>query len=181
MNIRRIHTCLEAGMGYRTAFYITQERLASFSNPGSKKTYDELCASSGAQEDTSLPVKNCSVSMRATIYHEPLKASEISDVHGPDLQEKGLSIYSQRRTIAATPTPAMNPLLSLSHPVYGLPEQLVKNFFSAGINSIYPWQSRCLLANRLLSGEGNLVYTAPTGGGKSLVADVLMLKMFSVT
>ncbi|KAI4149896.1 MAG: hypothetical protein L6R39_002399 [Caloplaca ligustica] len=45
-----------------------------------------------------------------------------------------------------------------------------------GIRSIYPWQSSCLLGRGLLTGEKNLVYTAPTGGGKSLVADILMLK-----
>ena len=38
------------------------------------------------------------------------------------------------------------------------------------------WQSACLLGKGLLSGQQNLVYTAPTGGGKSLVADVLLLK-----
>ena len=84
-------------------------------------------------------------------------------------------------------------MLSLSHARYGLSETLVKNFASLGINSIYPWQSSCLLGHGLLSGEKNLVYTAPTGnifynfrfhladfvvigGGKSLIADVLMLK-----
>ena len=77
---------------------------------------------------------------------------------------------------ALTPGPSQNPLLSLSHPRYGLPENLVRNFASLGINSIYPWQSSCLLGRGLLNGEKNLVYTAPTGGGKSLVADVLMLK-----
>ena len=76
----------------------------------------------------------------------------------------------------STPGPSQNPLLSLSHPRYGLPQRLVKNFASLGINSIYPWQSSCLLGRGLLNGEKNLVYTAPTGGGKSLVADVLMLK-----
>jgi DNA polymerase theta len=57
-----------------------------------------------------------------------------------------------------------------------LPKQLVTNFTRLGIKSIYPWQKHCLLGPGILSGEKNLVYSAPTGGGKSLVADILMLK-----
>ena len=66
--------------------------------------------------------------------------------------------------------------LTLDSPCYGLPATLVANFTSLGVKSIYPWQASCLLGRGLLTGERNLVYTAPTGGGKSLVADVLMLK-----
>ncbi|KAF5684821.1 DNA polymerase theta subunit [Fusarium denticulatum] len=88
----------------------------------------------------------------------------------------GPSEYSQRRAIAATPTSSCDPELELSHSTYGLPQQLVDNFASLGINQIYPWQKACLKGPGLLTGEKNLVYCAPTGGGKSLVADVLMLK-----
>lgn len=88
----------------------------------------------------------------------------------------GMSEYTQRRTFPSTPTSTIDPLLSLSHPRYGLPAKLVANFASLGIRTIYPWQKQCLLGPGLLTGEKNLVYSAPTGGGKSLVADVLMLK-----
>lgn len=82
----------------------------------------------------------------------------------------------ERLRAISQPSSSLNPLLTLSHPRYGLPDPLVRNFASLGIESIYPWQSSCLLGRGLLTGEKNLVYTAPTGGGKSLVADVLMLK-----
>ncbi|KAL4728623.1 hypothetical protein ACLX1H_005374 [Fusarium chlamydosporum] len=88
----------------------------------------------------------------------------------------GPSEYSQRVAIAATPTSSRDPELDLSHPTYELPQQLVDNFASLGIKQIYPWQKSCLKGPGLLTGEKNLVYCAPTGGGKSLVADVLMLK-----
>ena len=103
-----------------------------------------------------------------------IEASKICSLNtGPDIS----GIQQPSRQIPAfTPGPSQNPLLSLSHPRYGLPERLVRNFASLGIHSIYPWQSSCLLGRGLLNGEKNLVYTAPTGGGKSLVADVLMLK-----
>jgi hypothetical protein len=78
-----------------------------------------------------------------------------------------LSEYSQRRSLASTTGPDQNPLLSLSHPKYTLPQRLVSNFESLGVRSIYPWQSSCLLGKALLSGETSLIYTAPTGGGKS--------------
>ncbi|KUL86242.1 hypothetical protein ZTR_08417 [Talaromyces verruculosus] len=77
---------------------------------------------------------------------------------------------------APSQSTASNPLLSLQHPKYGLPPALVANFEAVGIHSIYPWQASCLLGRGHLTAENNLLYTAPTGGGKSLVADVLMLK-----
>ena len=69
-----------------------------------------------------------------------------------------------------------SPLLSLENPIYSLPKSLTANFAALGISSIYAWQASCLLSPGLLTGQRHLVYTAPTGGGKSLVADVLMLK-----
>ena len=105
-----------------------------------------------------------------------LSASPIKNAFPSGQNTTDPSIYSQRRALASTPRVSQNPLLSLSHPSYGLPLKLTENFSALGINSIYPWQSNCLLGRGLLTGEKNLVYTAPTGGGKSLVGDVLMLK-----
>lgn len=102
-----------------------------------------------------------------------LTASTILNV---DAAREGPSEYTQRQKFAATPTSTVDPLLSLSHPSYGLPRELVANFATLGIKIIYPWQKQCLSGPGLLRGERNLVYSAPTGGGKSLVADVLMLK-----
>lgn len=84
--------------------------------------------------------------------------------------------YSQRKNLPSTPSPSQIPLLSLEHPRYGIPQQLTSNLEKLGIHSIYPWQSSCLLEKGILAGETNLVCTDPTGGGKPLVADILLLK-----
>ncbi|OAA39289.1 DNA-directed DNA polymerase theta [Beauveria brongniartii RCEF 3172] len=102
-----------------------------------------------------------------------LTPSLITTLGPPSLGE---GEYTQRHNLAATPSSSLDPELHLSHAVYNLPTQLVANFASLGINHIYPWQRNCLKGPGLLSGERNLVYCAPTGGGKSLVADLLMLK-----
>ncbi len=103
-----------------------------------------------------------------------LAASKIHDL-GKNPNDSPVK-SSIRQSALPLPGPSQNPLLSLAHPKYGLPETLTRNFASLGVNSIYPWQSSCLLGHGLLDGSRNLVYTAPTGGGKSLVADILMLK-----
>lgn len=68
-----------------------------------------------------------------------------------------------------------NPL-SLSNPMWGLKREVVLGFGACGIATMYPWQLACLSLAGLLAGEKNLVYTAPTSAGKSLVADVLMIR-----
>ncbi|KAH8717471.1 Helicase and polymerase-containing protein TEBICHI [Beauveria bassiana] len=97
-----------------------------------------------------------------------LTPSLITTLGPPSLGE---GEYTQRHKLAATPSSSLDPELHLSHTVYNLPTQLVANFAALGINHIYPWQRNCLRGPGLLSGERNLVYCAPTGGGKSLVAD----------
>ncbi|RFU25334.1 hypothetical protein B7463_g11000, partial [Scytalidium lignicola] len=148
----------------------------TWSRTSLKRTFQEL--GDGRVESSSV-----TGSPNGSTYHhihsrahglERLIASNIRDVnpssHTP-------SEYSQRRVLALTPTSITDPFLHLSHPHYGLPQMLVDNFSTMGIHSIYPWQSKCLTGPGLLHGQKNLVYTTPTGGGKSLVADVLMLKM----
>ncbi|XP_062599210.1 helicase POLQ-like, partial [Saccostrea cucullata] len=61
-------------------------------------------------------------------------------------------------------------------PFYGLPskvQQLLQK--QRGITSLYEWQDECLRLPTLQKG-GNLVYSLPTSGGKTLVAEVLILK-----
>ncbi|KAA8895247.1 P-loop containing nucleoside triphosphate hydrolase protein [Sphaerosporella brunnea] len=68
-----------------------------------------------------------------------------------------------------------NPL-SLAHRKWGLPQEVLRGFRDCGIEEMYPWQSECLSLPGVLEGLRNIVYTAPTSAGKSLVSDVLMIK-----
>lgn len=111
------------------------------------------------------------------IHKNRLIASEIRPVtgkstgHGLHVNQQGSQSTESTDSYSGRGYP-----LSLKDPVYGLPPALVANFAALGVDIIYPWQASCLLGKGLLEGNRHLVYTAPTGGGKSLVADVLMLK-----
>ncbi|KAL2000515.1 hypothetical protein VTN02DRAFT_2971 [Thermoascus thermophilus] len=113
----------------------------------------------------------------ASTRRNRIAASEIRPGPGSVTVDQAPSDSARRIAVpSSTPGPSQNALLSLQNPRYGLPPALVANLAALGIHSIYPWQASCLLARGHLTGEKNLVYSAPTGGGKSLVADVLMLK-----
>ncbi|KAI1096206.1 P-loop containing nucleoside triphosphate hydrolase protein [Rostrohypoxylon terebratum] len=130
------------------------------------------------QQQTSIPRRHNEFQRASAVGKElpRLTASTITAA-SPDVDTTTQpSEYSQRRVAQATPRAVVDRSLSLSFPRYGLPSSLVDNLNALGIKEIYPWQKQCLLGPGLLNGSKNLVYTAPTGGGKSLVADILMLK-----
>ncbi|XP_052808033.1 DNA polymerase theta-like [Mya arenaria] len=58
---------------------------------------------------------------------------------------------------------------------WGLPAAVVQQYEGRGVSHMFPWQAECLLTGNVLSG-GNLVYSAPTSAGKTMVAELLMLK-----
>ncbi|PSC69888.1 helicase and polymerase-containing TEBICHI [Micractinium conductrix] len=56
---------------------------------------------------------------------------------------------------------------------WGLPPGVVQAFEAKGVKSMYPWQAAAVECGEQFN---NLVYCAPTSGGKSLVAEVLMVR-----
>ncbi|KAG1702420.1 DNA polymerase theta [Nymphon striatum] len=56
-----------------------------------------------------------------------------------------------------------------------LPECIINCYKDNGVSKMYSWQAECLSKENVING-GNLVYAAPTSAGKTLVAEILMLK-----
>ncbi|KAF4968140.1 hypothetical protein FSARC_4415 [Fusarium sarcochroum] len=163
------------GLMHATSVETTHEHKTTFATT-SLAGHKRSLSITGEESNTRPPASRATVQFQRAVSL-PTAPPRISASRIVSLNERvGPSEYSQRRVIAATPTASRDPELDLSHPTYGLPQQLVDNFVSLGIKQIYPWQKSCLKGPGLLTGEKNLVYCAPTGGGKSLVADVLMLK-----
>lgn len=58
---------------------------------------------------------------------------------------------------------------------WGLPPPVERWFEIKGLSKIFDWQRDCLETEGVLDGK-NLIFSAPTSAGKTMVADILMLK-----
>ncbi|KAG7485315.1 DNA polymerase theta [Solea senegalensis] len=58
---------------------------------------------------------------------------------------------------------------------WGLPKPILERYQKHGVTHMFEWQAQCLTVGRVLQG-GNLVYSAPTSAGKTLVSELLLLK-----
>ncbi|CAG9765307.1 unnamed protein product [Ceutorhynchus assimilis] len=59
---------------------------------------------------------------------------------------------------------------------WGLPDLILEKYASRKIQSMLPWQFECLNNPKVLNEWSNLIYSAPTSAGKTLVAEILALK-----
>ncbi|KAK1788284.1 hypothetical protein P4O66_016732 [Electrophorus voltai] len=58
---------------------------------------------------------------------------------------------------------------------WGLPKPVLEKYQSLGVKQMFEWQAECLTLGKVLEGK-NLVYSAPTSAGKTLVSELLILK-----
>ncbi|XP_051955801.1 DNA polymerase theta-like [Xyrauchen texanus] len=58
---------------------------------------------------------------------------------------------------------------------WGLPKPVLEKYLCLGVQRMFEWQAECLTLGKVLEGQ-NLVYSAPTSAGKTLVSELLILK-----
>ena len=63
---------------------------------------------------------------------------------------------------------------------WGFPKAVINRYFNMKkVSKLFQWQVDCLTVDNGIVLKGrNLVYSAPTSGGKTLVAEILMLRKF---
>ena len=83
------------------------------------------------------------------------------------------SVVNKSTSFLTTPSKSVKNHLLLSN--WGLPEKVLERYARRGITSMFEWQAECLMLPGILSGR-NLVYSAPTSAGKTLIAELLALK-----
>ncbi|KAL6774134.1 POLQ1 [Auxenochlorella protothecoides x Auxenochlorella symbiontica] len=125
---------------------------------------------SDVEEDTLLQV--ASLERRAALSHAE------SGVGGPPAPSPPAGTLQPGLNRACMAQPVIKPDSSPSHDLRAyLPGDVAEVYLSSTMKgaNLYEWQAEALALPGVLQG-GNFVYSAPTSGGKSLVADVLMLR-----
>ncbi|XP_011146257.1 DNA polymerase theta isoform X2 [Harpegnathos saltator] len=59
---------------------------------------------------------------------------------------------------------------------WGLPLNILQKYIARGVENMFAWQMECLSNHKIIQEKQNLVYSAPTSAGKTLVAEILLIK-----
>ncbi|KER31187.1 hypothetical protein T265_02512 [Opisthorchis viverrini] len=68
------------------------------------------------------------------------------------------------------------PFVGVSDNALFVPPTVFSVYTDLGINFVFSWQGDCLRIPGVLDGTRNLVYSAPTSAGKTLVAEIILMK-----
>ncbi|XP_058066112.1 DNA polymerase theta [Anopheles bellator] len=128
-------------------------------------------ANSRLELDKSLAAQVATSCNESAQFSESVNRSSVSSGH------------RRARTEESVQDPAHAPSMSFDQAKdlrllgsWGLPDAVTKQYAKKGIVELFPWQVECLSRKEVLLESKNLVYSAPTSAGKTLVAEFLIAK-----
>lgn len=112
-------------------------------------------------------------------YQEVSRSQNLSSMSPSQLRLSPNSPSFQ--TTVSEPTPVisnepvdLNALKLIS--AWNLPHSVLNEYKKKGVVQMFDWQVECLSKPKVLFEHSNLVYSAPTSAGKTLVSEILLLK-----
>ena len=122
------------------------------------------------EENVFVPSSNSTFSLIGSTGSSQYSRKQTLPTHPPLSCSTPISGMSIRKASLRSST-----LSQLQLQNWGLPPAVVDRYKEKKITHLFPWQVDCLQTGQVLNG-GNLVYSAPTSSGKTLVSELLMLK-----
>uniref|UniRef100_A0A6P4FCY1 DNA polymerase theta n=1 Tax=Drosophila rhopaloa TaxID=1041015 RepID=A0A6P4FCY1_DRORH len=109
-------------------------------------------------------------------YHETSRISQNLSSMSPNQLRVSPNTSSIRESVPQKmdPPPDLESLKSIAS--WNLPHCIQAEYKKKGVVRMFDWQVECLCKPRVLFEHCNLVYSAPTSAGKTLVSEILLLK-----
>uniref|UniRef100_A0A182RNF2 DNA polymerase theta n=1 Tax=Anopheles funestus TaxID=62324 RepID=A0A182RNF2_ANOFN len=110
------------------------------------------------------------------------KESLLSDTVGSRHDESGMNLGKDRsKSVPEKKTLSCSMTLEQSKDLrllvnWGLPSSITNEYARKGIVELFPWQVECLSRKEVVLEGKNLIYSAPTSAGKTLVSEFLIAK-----
>lgn len=179
VNVTRLNTIDHRICKFPSISFQTTNKLQVVANTETLDENSERYSSNDSEQ-----LNFCSLSsLNSTINNFGLNNKMKEIIHLESTNSLEYSSYSPSSSFSNTPviySLDMSRIYTQSSneywgPHYGLSTQVWKVIQDMkGINDLYEWQDKCL--NLAIESNRNLIYSLPTSGGKTLVAEILMIR-----
>ncbi|KAH8402756.1 hypothetical protein KR215_009879, partial [Drosophila sulfurigaster] len=137
-----------------------------------------LCPARDAQASQQLQQdlrrSHCELTKQSIYQHQEVALKSTQNLSSMSPSQLRLSPNSPANVSEPAPILDLNALKLIS--AWNLPHSVLNEYKKKGVLQMFDWQVECLSNPKVLFEHSNLVYSAPTSAGKTLVSEILLLK-----